>query len=98
MGFEVVLDKRVHSEIEKGIEDLVSKNFNAAKKFYLQIQETYSTLAKNPYYQIRYKMIRCIPIKGFPYMFHFSLNEKSNCVQIHPLIHTSMNPEKSWLK
>jgi toxin ParE1/3/4 len=98
MAYKVEIDRRVHLEIEQTIGYLVERNFPAAKKLFEIIQKTYLALSKNPYYQVRYKQIRCIPIKGFPFMFHFSINEKTNVVQIHAFIHTAKNPKKNWLK
>lgn len=46
-------------------------------------------------YAIRYKEIRCILIKRFPYMAHFYINDVNNTVEILAVISTNRNP-KIW--
>lgn len=98
MAFELKIDKRVQEDIEKAIDYYFEHSFSVANKLYLEIQDAYDSLSKNPFYQIRYIDFRCLPLKSFPYMFHFSVNEEKNLVLIHALINTSKNPTKSWLR
>ena len=46
-------------------------------------------------YAIRYKEIRCVSIKKFPYMAHFYINNESNAVEVLAVISTDRNP-KLW--
>ena len=55
-----------------------------------------NSLSKNPQiYAIRYKEIRCLVIKKFPYMAHFYINDKNNTVEVLAVISTDRNP-KIW--
>ena len=98
MAFKLVIDKRALKDVDSAIEYYFEKSPAAAKKLYNQIQDTYLRLETNPFLQIRYKDYRCILIKGFPFMFHYIIDEKSTSVKIFALIHTSQNPKKKWLK
>lgn len=52
-----------------------------------------NSLSKDPQiYAIRYKEIRCINIKRFPYMAHFYINDEHNTVEVLAVISTSRNP------
>jgi len=46
-------------------------------------------------FAIRYKEIRCMLIKKFPYMVHFYINEKTEIVEVLAVISTHRNP-KIW--
>ncbi len=46
-------------------------------------------------YAIRYKEIRCVLIKKFPYMAHFYVNDGNNTVEVLAVISTHRNP-KIW--
>lgn len=46
-------------------------------------------------YAVRYKEIRCLLIKKFPYMLHFYINNESNTVEVLAVISTSRDP-KIW--
>ncbi len=55
-----------------------------------------NSLGKNPQiYAIRYKEIRCMLVKKFPYMVHFYINQVSNSVEVLAVISTYRNP-KIW--
>ena len=98
MVFELLIDYRTHNDIEDAIDYYLEKNANAAVDFYNDIQDAYSALKKNPFYQIRYLDYRCLPLRIFPFMFRFTINERKKVVYIHALINTSKSPNKNWLK
>ena len=45
------------------------------KIFLNSVNNSFSVLKDNPLYQIRYDDVRCLPIKKFPYMAHFTVDE-----------------------
>ncbi len=98
MAFELLIDYRAYQDVEDAIAHYMSKSVKVANKLYDTIEGAYDLLEKNPFFQIRYKDYRCLPIKGFPYMLHFSINENKNIVHIHALINTSKNPATNWIK
>lgn len=55
-------------------------------------------LERNPQiYAIRYRKIRCVLVRKFPYMVHFYIDEDSNTVEVLAIISTYQNPEK-WIE
>lgn len=53
-----------------------------------------NSLNKDPQiYAIRYKEIRCVIIKIFPYMAHFYINDKNNTVEVLAVISTDRSPK-----
>lgn len=66
------------------------------KKFQDATDKQVKGLSKNPQiYAIRYKEIRCVLIKRFPYMVHYYINEESQTVEVLAVISTDRNP-KIW--
>ena len=98
MAFKLLFDFRIHQDIEKSIDYYIDKSPKAASNFYNAINDAYDLLEVNPFFQIRYKDYRCLPIIDFPFMLHFSVNEKQKTVCIHALINTSKDPKVNWLK
>jgi len=98
MAFELLIDYRAQQDIEEAIDHYVSQSQKVASKLFDTINDAYDSLEMNPFFQIRYKDYRCLPLKGFPYMFHFSISEAKSIVHIHALINTSKNPITNWLK
>lgn len=69
---------------------------NLGSKFKKAVIKQINSLVKNPtIYAIRYKEIRCLPIRKFPYMAHYYINNENNSVEILAVISTSRNP-KIW--
>ena len=53
-------------------------------------------LAENPQiFAIRYKEIRCMMVKKFPYMVHFYINPNTFTIEVLAVIGTDRNP-KVW--
>lgn len=46
-------------------------------------------------YAIRYADVRCMIIKKFPFMVHFTADENQKVVEVFAIFHTSRNP-KIW--
>lgn len=44
-------------------------------------------------YAIRYGHVRCMRLKTFPFMVHFTLDVDALLVEVFAVIHTSRNPE-----
>ena len=66
------------------------------KKFQATAIKQIDSLSKNPQvYATRYKDIRCMLIKKFPYMVHFYINEGTGIVEILAVISTHRDP-KIW--
>lgn len=66
------------------------------KRFQKTTIKHINSLSKDPQiYAVRYKEIRCVVIKKFPYMAHFYVNDENNTVEVLAVISTDRNP-KIW--
>lgn len=66
------------------------------KRFQKTTIKHINSLNKDPQvYAIRYKEIRCVLVKKFPYMVHFYINDENNTVEVLAVISTDRNP-KVW--
>jgi plasmid stabilization system protein ParE len=66
------------------------------KRFQNTTIKQVNSLNKDPHmYAVRYKEIRCMTVKKFPYMVHFYINHENNTVEVLAVISTSRNP-KIW--
>ena len=69
---------------------------NLGKRFQNAVGKQIGSLNKSPHvYAVRYKEIRCMLVKKFPYMVHFFINEENNSVEVLAVISTDRNP-KIW--
>jgi hypothetical protein len=73
------------------------KHSGLGKRFQNITINQINNLSKNPHiWAIRYKEIRCLLVKKFPYMAHFYINEDTKTAEVLAVISTSRNP-KIWM-
>lgn len=94
MAYKIKILKRAQIEIDDAF-DYYSKISNSAlKNFADELQEAYRRLEFNPKYQVRYKDFRALPLKSFPFILIFIIDEAEKTVKIYSVFNTHQNPEK----
>jgi plasmid stabilization system protein ParE len=67
---------------------------NLGLRFHKQIKSQINSLKTQPHIcTIRYKDVRCMLVKKFPFMIHYTINEKSYLIEIFAIFHNSRNPQ-----
>jgi hypothetical protein len=96
MKFTLEFHPLVDRDVQEAITYYNSKKEGLGSIFYKALKVRYKSLKTNPFFQIRYQNIRCLPMKKFPYMIHFTLDEDSKTVFIEGVFNTSLNPDDHW--
>jgi toxin ParE1/3/4 len=96
MAFAVLIEPRALADIQQAIDYYESRQSGLGKRFESAIDKHFSIIAKNPFFQIRYSGIRCLPVKKFPFLIHFVVDEKSEKVFVISVFHTSKD-NSEWL-
>ncbi len=74
------------------------KKKGLGRRFVKEVRNKISYICKNPKaIAERYDDTRCAVLDVFPFMVHFSIDEKQNVVIVSAVFHTSLNPER-WEK
>lgn len=98
MAYKIKLEPEASNDIQQAMDWYNTKQAGLGKKFYKSLQKSIDGLTTYPFYQIRYGgNVRCLPIKNFPYMLHFTIDENQTIVIIRAVFHTSKSPQ-SWTK
>ncbi len=64
------------------------------KRFTAEVREKVYFIRQNPKTSnVRYKNVRTAVLNVFPFMIHYTVDEKSTTVIILAVLHTSRNPE-----
>jgi len=89
---------KIRTEALADIQEIVvwyeERRLGLGDNFKIIVSKRIDQLESSPYmYCIRYDNIRCIPLKKFPYMVHYSVTENTKEVQIFAVIHCHRNPE-----
>lgn len=96
--FEVKIHDRAISDIWNGFYYYEEKQKGLGIKFNKSVFVAFESLKLNPFYQIRYGTFRCLPLKRFPYMIHFEVDEGKKVVSVYAVINAYLNPQDSWLQ
>ncbi len=65
-----------------------------AKQFLFRLREAKSHIAKSPLgFQVKYKDVRTLLLKQFPYHIHYMVEEKTKMIIILAVIHAYKNPQ-----
>ena len=94
---EFKIDPRAFIDIQEQIDFYNLQQKGLGKKFHSEIKVYFKAIQKNPFYQIRYDNFRCLPLKIFPAMIHFSINEEEQLIVAHAVIGTRKNPKGNWV-
>ena len=66
MGFEIVISSMAQIEIDEAAEYYALNSIDAPINFLSEIKDAYRILEINPFFRIRYKIIRALNLKGLP--------------------------------
>jgi toxin ParE1/3/4 len=92
--FKIVFKPAVFNEIQAYISYYEEQTPGLGKKFYDCLSKNIERLQINPYYQVRYKNIRTLSLKRFPFVIHYQILETEKTVLILTVLHGHLNPEK----
>ena len=97
MAFKIKIEPEALQDIQKGINWYNEQSPGLGRKFLSEVKAYFKKLKTNPFYQLRYDNVHCLPLKKFPYMVHFTINEKENLVIVRAVFGTHEDPQK-WTK
>ena len=84
----------VEADLIIAIEHYKEINPELAKEFLLRIREAKKYIAQTPLgFQLRYKDVRTISLKKFPYLIHYLVNDNEMQIVILAIIHSYKDPK-----
>ncbi len=98
MDFKLLVLPSAAKDIQDNIDYYASLQPELDNKFDEEINSFLLSIQKNPFFQIRYANVRCLPLKIFPVMIHFIVDENHKTVYIRAVINTSKNSDTNWIK
>jgi toxin ParE1/3/4 len=94
MSYKIVIEPRAISDIQDAVDYYEAKREDLGAYFYQIVDEYIESIAMNPFFQIRYKDYHVLPVKIFPYIFLYYIDEKDKTVYILSVFNTSQNTTK----
>jgi toxin ParE1/3/4 len=94
MNYSLAFSQETRQEIIESIVRYNQEKENLGFEFYAELNEKLSLIAKSPlHYSIRFKTIRTIQMRKFPYLIYFKIDERKSSLIILGVLHTSRNPQ-----
>lgn len=94
MAFKILVSPNAVNEIDNAIKYYKMYSQSAAKSFKKRLLDAYKSLQTNPFFAIKYRKVRAIPLKKLPYLVLFDVDEEAQIVNILSVFCTHQNPEK----
>ena len=95
MIFKIIFTSGAEEDIQNAIDYYFSKaGQKVASDFYSDLNSSLDSIERNPYYQVRFKDFRVLPLRKFPYIIFFELFEDIKIVKIIAVFNTYQNSEK----
>ncbi|QPH40467.1 type II toxin-antitoxin system RelE/ParE family toxin [Pedobacter endophyticus] len=94
MVYKIVVSPRAQKEIENAIDYYALYSINAPLNFALALKEAYATLETAPLVRVRYKNIRALKIRNFPYALYFTIDEDEKKIRVLSCFHNKRHPNK----
>lgn len=94
MAYKIVVSLKAQIEIEKAFEYYAFNSSIAPQRFINMLKLSYDILAINPFLNIRYKNIRALKIRKFPYSLYFIVDEIQYTVKVLACFQNKKNPNK----
>lgn len=95
MAYEVIILPIAITDVQNAVDYYDEQSLGLGEKFEAELNEFLISLETFPFFQNRYEEVRCLPLKKFPFMAHFTVNEEAQQVVIYAVFHTSLHP-KAW--
>ena len=94
MRFKILFDPDSKRDIQAVILWYNERKKGLGKDFYTFLRIEIERLRQNPYFQVRYDNVRCLPLRKYPFMIHFTIDQTNSIVIVRAVLNTSMSPEK----
>ena len=92
MVYKLIIKPKSQQDIREAMEWYKNQNINLPEKFLEKIDESLLKIRKSPqHYQKRYKEIRIIFTRKFPYGIYYTVED--NTVYVHAILHTKQNSD-----
>ena len=94
MSYKIVIEPRAILDIQDAVDYYDYKQIGLGEYFYKTLEEHIDVLRKNPLFQVRYKDYHGYPIKKFPFIIFYFVDEEMKIVYVISIFNTFLNPNK----
>jgi hypothetical protein len=91
--YKFVFSPHAINDIEQACAYYNEQQKNLGKRFVKQVDTTIESIRQSPFYSgIRYDHVRCAVVPKFPFLIHYTIDEKQKLVTIAAVYNTHQQP------
>jgi len=92
--YKILIDVDALEDIQDAVDWYNEQLPKLGSRFLRQVKREINSLKNSAgTYAIRYGDVRCVLVKRFPFLIHFTLDKKQKTVQVFAVLHMSRNPK-----
>jgi hypothetical protein len=96
MSFKVIYNPEVYDDIRKAVEWYNKQQSGLGERYFTIVKKHLESLKKHAsHFAVRYDDIHCMPIRKFPYMVHYRIDNAQKTIKIEAIFNTHRDP-LSW--
>jgi predicted ester cyclase len=92
-AFKIRIEPEAHQDIQEAIDWYNQQQQGLGRGFHTEVKSSFKKLKIHPFFQVRYDNVHCFPLKKFPYMIHYTVDEGNKQIIIRAVFNTSRKPE-----
>jgi hypothetical protein len=95
MEFELLIQPPALDDIQEAIDYYDFQKDGLGEEFEEEeeVNNYLISISKTKFFQVRYDEVRCLPLKRFPYMIHYSVDEDKKLIIVRAVFNTHRSPE-----
>lgn len=97
-NYKTIILPRAKLEVDETAFYYESIRKGLGKLFYKEFKNYALTLKTLPFFEEKYNIVRTLPLKKFPYIIHFTVDEDEKIVSIQAVTSNYQNPENTRIK
>ncbi|NLN33128.1 MAG: type II toxin-antitoxin system RelE/ParE family toxin [Flavobacteriaceae bacterium] len=95
MDYKLIITPDAQLQLDEALTYYKNKaSKKVARNFLEEYRNTCETILEVLYFQFYFLEFRAVPMKKFPFLVFYTLNEDKKLVIIKAVFHTSQNPDK----
>lgn len=76
--FKIQINSEAYQDIQEGVDCYNKHRKGLGKEFHIEVKNGFEKLKYLSFFQIRYDQTRCLPLKRFPFMIHYNVDENKS--------------------
>ena len=94
MSFKLIISPLAEIDLTEAYTHYADISFRVLSSFDKEVEEAYNILENSPFFNERYKNVRGLPLKTFPYIIFYTLDEIHKTIEIRSIFNTHQDPKK----